>query len=251
MNPPSPSVAAESVSVSFGSRPALESLTFELARGSSTALVGPNGSGKTTLLRLLAGLIGPTSGSVSVTIDRPAFVVQRTNRRAWMPLTAREVLRMGRYASRGLVRRLDQHDHEVVEAAAARLDVADVVDRQFGELSGGQQQRVLVAQALAHDSDLLLLDEPITGLDIPSQDRILEIVAEETARGATVVMSTHHLEEAQRCSTVLLLATRLIAVGTPSEVLTADHLTAAYGDRVLSVADSSTPVVLDEHAHGH
>ena len=136
----------------------------------------------------------------------------------------------------------------IVEAAE-RLDVGSLRKRAYGDLSGGQRQRVLVAQALATDPDLLLLDEPITGLDLVSQARILQIIDEETAAGTTVVLSTHHLGEAKRTDAVMLLAGCLLASGRPEDVLRPDLLAEAFGSRLVR-ADGST-VVIDEHGHAH
>jgi ABC-type cobalamin/Fe3+-siderophores transport system ATPase subunit len=156
---------------------------------------------------------------------------------------------MGRYGRRGLLGRLRSDDHRHITDAADRLEVAGVLDRQYGSLSGGLRQRVLVAQALAQDAPTLLLDEPITGLDLASQQRILAVIAEETAARRVVVFSTHHLDEAERSDRVVLLAGRVVAEGSPAEVLTAELLRQAYGSRVLSSADSGA-VALDDHGHG-
>ena len=119
-------------------------------------------------------------------------------------------------------------------------------------LSGGQRQRVFVAQGLAQQGEVLLLDEPVTGLDVVSRQRILDVVAEERAAGRTIVMTTHDLAEASTTDHVLLLAGRIVAAGSPAEVLTADHLADAYGGRLLRLADGM--VLIDDphhHAHGH
>jgi len=173
---------ATDVCVHYGSVVALAPSTFSIESGTSTALVGPNGSGKSTLLGLLAGLIRPTAGSITIASRvRVAFVAQQQHQHRWMPLSVEDVLRMGRYAERGLLGRLGATDRAAIDDAVARLDIGDLRRRPFGELSGGQRQRVLVAQALTAAPDLLLLDEPITGLDLASQERILEIIAAETA----------------------------------------------------------------------
>ena len=256
MHPPlSPAVRVGRLSAGYGNQPALLDVTFELPRGTSTAVIGPNGSGKTTLLNVLAGLMEPSGGTVQRPAGGVAYVLQSTRTPRWMPLTVAEVLRMSRYRSRGMLGRLTGADREAVADAARRLDVEGLARRQFGELSGGQRQRVLVAQALAQQANLLLLDEPLTGLDISSQGRILEVVDQETARGATVVLSTHHLEEAALCDLVLVLDRKLIASGPPKEILTAELLAQAFGARVGPGGDhpdhDHPPTALhDDHAHG-
>jgi zinc/manganese transport system ATP-binding protein len=243
-------VTAVDVCVHYGTTVALAPSTLAIESGTSTALVGPNGSGKSTLLGLLAGLVRPTAGTLAVAEDaRIAFVAQQQHQHRWMPLSVEDVLRMGRYAERGLLGRLGQRDHAAVDAAARRLDVDDLRRRPFGELSGGQRQRVLVAQALAAAPDLLLLDEPITGLDLASQERILEIIAAETEAGTAVVISTHHLGEARRTDRVLLLAGCVLAVGSPHDVLQPRLLAEAFGDRL--VTSGAATLVVDEHGHAH
>ena len=267
-----PSLRAEGVTFSYGDRPALSDVTIHLRAGSVTALIGPNGSGKTTLLHVLARLIVPESGTVEGP-DRVAYMPHQHGIGIWMPLTVREVIGMGRYRLRGLIGRLTAGDRVRVREAAELLEVNDLLGRQFGELSAGQRQRVLMAQTIMQEGDLLLLDEPITGLDLASQGRILQVINGETARGAIVVLSTHHLDEARRCDHVVLLANRLVAQGSPAEVLTAEILQASYEGRIVQAGDCCDPepeccdppdddgeccedpadrvLVLDEHAHGH
>jgi ABC-type Mn2+/Zn2+ transport system ATPase subunit len=249
-NSPRLVVSATDVCVHYGTVVALAPSTLSVEAGISTALVGPNGSGKSTLLGLLAGLVRPTAGSIRLAPgQRVAFVAQQQHQHRWMPLSVEDVLRMGRYAERGLLGRLGAADRAAIDDAAGRLDVVDLRRRPFGELSGGQRQRVLVAQALAAAPDLLLLDEPITGLDLASQDRILEIIAAETASGAAVVMSTHHLGEARRTDRVLLLAGCILASGPPDDALRPELLAEAFGNRLVSTGAET--LVVDEHGHAH
>jgi ABC-type Mn2+/Zn2+ transport system ATPase subunit len=211
--------------------------------------VGPNGSGKTTLLRLVAGLLPPGTGEVHVRAGvRFAYVAQHQHQHRFMPLTAGEVLDMSRYGERGLLGRFRAADRAVVHAAAERLGVSDLRDRAFGELSGGQRQRVLMASAVASQAAVLLLDEPVTGLDLPSQQRIMAVVAAERAAGRLVVLSTHDLDEAGQCDRVVLLAGRVVAHGSPGEVLVAANLREAYGSHV--VEEDGVPRVIDDHGHG-
>ena len=138
------------------------------------ALVGANGSGKTTLLHLLAGILEPTDGMVSGA-PQVAFVAQDQTHHAWMPMSVDEVLRMGRY--RGLLHRLRAEDRCAIDTSAERLDISHLRSRRFGELSGGERQRVIVARAIASSADLVLLDEPITGLeDLTAQAAAARVV---------------------------------------------------------------------------
>ena len=241
---------AVDVCVHYGPVVALAPSSLAVRRGTATALVGANGSGKSTLLGLLAGLVRPTDGTVALAPGtRVAFVAQQQHQHRWMPLSVEDVLRMGRFGRRGLLGRLRADDRDAIAAAARRLDVEALRKRPFGDLSGGQRQRVLVAQALASEPDLLLLDEPITGLDLPSQQRILDLIDEVTAAGAAVVLSTHHLGEARRTDVVVLLAGCLLAAGAPEEVLQPGLLAEAFGNRLVQ-ADGAAAVI-DEHGHGH
>jgi zinc/manganese transport system ATP-binding protein len=150
----------------YRGRPVLRQLSGSVPALAMTALVGPNGSGKSTLLGVLAGVIQATAGQLRYAEGRPpAFVPQRGAVGDTLPLTARQTVEMGRWNERGLWRPLTRRDRTVVDSAMERLGVADLAARQLGELSGGQRQRVLIAQSLAQRSDLLLLDEPTTGLD--------------------------------------------------------------------------------------
>lgn len=238
--------ATRDACVHFGPVVALAPTTIELRRGESVALVGANGSGKTTLLSLLAGLRPATDGDVLVG-GTVAMVTQHHEHHRWMPLSVDEVLRMGRYGARRLLGRLGSGDRQVLTEMAERLEVQHLRRRAFGDLSGGQQQRVLVAQALAAEPALLLLDEPITGLDLPSQLRILEVIADQAAAGGTVVFSTHHLAEARRADRVLLMAGCVLADGSPESVLVPGLLAEAFGGRV--IRDDGSSIVVDEHGH--
>ena len=241
-------VEADEVCVHFGSTVALAPTSFELQRGTAVALVGSNGSGKTTLLSTIAGLIRPTAGSITVD-GSVAMVTQTPHHHRWMPLTVDEVLRMGRYPARGLLGRVRASDRAIIADAAELLEVRHLRRRPFGELSGGQRQRVLVAQSLAAEPDVLLLDEPVTGLDLPSQLRILEVVADHARQGGVVVFSTHHLAEARRADRVMLMAGCVLADGAPAEVLVPELLAEAFGGRLLR--DDGTSILVDDHGHDH
>jgi zinc/manganese transport system ATP-binding protein len=245
---PPPVIEARDVCVHYGSTVGLAPSSLSVPAGQSVALVGPNGSGKSTLLLVLAGLLKPTSGTVAVAkAARISFVAQHQLQHRWMPISVGDVLRMGRYGERGLLGRLGAADRAAIKAAAGRMDVTGMMRRSFGALSGGQRQRVLVAQALAAEPDLLLLDEPITGLDLASQQRILELIAELTSRGTTVILSTHHLGEARHTDRVVLLAGCVMADGTPDDVLRPALLAEAYGNRMVRTDHGA--VVIDDHGH--
>jgi len=247
-------ITLDRATVAYGPKTVLDDVSVTIGDSTSVAIIGPNGSGKTTLLNVIVGLIKPVSGTVTVdTEGATAYVLQHRNTRSWLPLTAGEVITMGCYRRR-MVGRLSRSDRGRIADAATRLEVNDLLGRQYGELSGGQQQRVLLSQALVQEPSILLLDEPITGLDLASQQRILDLMAEETAKGTTVLTTTHNLDEARHCDVVLLMAGRLVKEGPPDDVLTAEHLRTAFGPRVLGDHDhhdhSLELLVVDDHGHG-
>ncbi|HEX4866194.1 MAG TPA: zinc ABC transporter ATP-binding protein AztA [Acidimicrobiales bacterium] len=237
--------------LAYGPRTVLSRATFAIPTGAVTALIGPNGAGKSTLLHALAGQLEPRSGRLEVAAaGRPggvAYVLQATKVSDQLPITVRETVTMGRYASVGPFRRLRGEDRDAIDAAMEALAITDLASRQLHELSGGQRQRAFVAQGLAQRAELLLLDEPITGLDVVSRQHILDAIAAERTAGRTVVVSTHDLGDAAAADHLLLLAGRLVACGPPADVLTDTHLADAYGGHLLRFGDST--LVIDDHPH--
>lgn len=256
-------VVGQQVVIARGSRVALEASDFTIPEGSITAIIGPNGSGKSTLLHAIAGLLPITGGSLTVLGSTPesaqdaiSYVLQYTAAPAGTPITVRETVGMGRYPSVGLLRRFTRDDRDRVAAAMERLEITDLARRHLTELSGGQRQRVYVAQGIAQDHSVLLLDEPLTGLDITSARTIDAIIHEEPTRGCTVVLTTHDLEEARAADHVILTAGRVVASGPPASALTTANLATAYGLGTLHEPDSDAPLFPTEHHdhgdhHGH
>ncbi|GAB2713723.1 zinc ABC transporter ATP-binding protein AztA [Nocardia thraciensis] len=216
-----PAVRIDALTAGYHSRTVLHAITTDIPTGRVTAIVGPNGSGKSTLLGVVAGVVAPATGTVERGSDRrPAFVVQHSAVPATLPLTVRETVAMGRWAHRGPWRRLTRADTAIVRACMERMGIADLARRRLTILSGGQRQRALLAQALAQQSDLLLLDEPTTGLDPEAQQQISHTLRELTADGVTVVQATHDHREALRADHCLQLDTgRLVGAGAPADVL--------------------------------
>lgn len=248
------SVAVEGsgVVLAYGELVALERSDFQVPRGSITAVMGPNGSGKTTLLNGIAGLTRPIAGTIRVHGEdrrhrNVAYVLQSTRVNEAMPVTVQEVVSMGRYGRLGPLRPFGEQDRRACRAAMQTLDIQDLAVRHLDQLSGGQRQRVFVAQGLAQEAGTLLLDEPITGLDLVSRGRILEALNRERERGTTIVMTTHDLEEASEADCVLLLSGRVLASGPPDRVLTPALLSEAYGVRLTALEGGQ--VVLDDAHH--
>ncbi|MDQ2650128.1 MAG: ABC transporter ATP-binding protein [Actinomycetota bacterium] len=241
---------ARDLELAHGSHLALAAATFTIPVGAVTALIGPNGAGKSTVLHALAGLLDPRAGHLEVRADRPsgvAYVLQGTHTANHVTLTVRETVTMGRYASLGPWRRLRPEDREHVDAALETLGLTAIAGRPLHQLSGGERQRAFVAQGLAQDAELLLLDEPITGLDVVSRHHILEAMAAERAKGRAVVVSTHDLGDAANADHLLLLSGRVVAEGPADQVLTEEHLADAYGGHFLRVGGHT--LILDDHAH--
>lgn len=244
----------EKLDLRYGEKYAVQAISVSFDAGMTYALVGPNGSGKTSVLQLIANLVKPSSGSVTWSVPpRIGYVGQHQHQHRWMPLTVSEVVTIGRYRERGLIGRLDASDRRHIESALERLEISGLANSSYGTLSGGQKQRVLLASALASEPTVILLDEPITGLDLPSQQLILSVIDSERDAGKLVLLSTHHLEEAQRCDRVLLLKNRLVSHGAPATVLTEENLATTFGVRFVNVADSDAVgdfMVVDDHGHG-
>jgi manganese transport system ATP-binding protein len=237
--------------LAYGHRTVLHASSFTVPSGAVTALIGPNGAGKSTVLNAVAGLLPPRSGTLDVPARRHrggvAYVLQATRANEHLPLTVRETVTMGRYGTVGPLRRLQAHDRSAIDSAMERVAIIDLASRPLRELSGGQRQRAFVAQGLAQQADVLLLDEPITGLDLVSRQHILDAIAKERADGRAVMVSTHDLGDAAAADHLLLLAGRVVASGTPDHVLTEAHLAEAYGGHLLRVGDGT--LILDDHPH--
>lgn len=242
-------VTARDVVFAYGHRIAIDSSTFEIPGAGVTAVIGPNGSGKSTLLGGIAGLIEPSAGHLDVEVSQEsiAYVMQSTKVNDTLPVTVEEVVSMGRYSTLGLTRRFGTDDREAVGSAMDRMRIGDIARSHLSELSGGQRQRVFMAQGLAQDHELLLLDEPLTGIDIVTAQAIDEVIHEETRAGRAVVMTTHDLSEAQVADHVILLSRRVVASGAPEEVLSGEKLVEAYGSSLLHVEEGK--IFVDDPAH--
>lgn len=246
---------ARGLALAYNGKLVVEASDFGIPAAALTAVIGPNGAGKSTLLHALTGLVKPVTGELKVFGESPdkvrgkvGYVLQATKVNEVMPVTVREAVAMGRYAVLGSFRWFGKRDQQLVDQAIERLDIGELSGAHLTELSGGQRQRVFVAQGLAQDAELLLLDEPATGLDLVSRDLIAAALDDELARGRTVVITTHDLADASGASHVLLMAQKVFAEGAPDEVLAPDVLSGAYGIGILHLEDGT--IVLDDAAHG-
>ncbi len=237
--PGAPALDVRDVVVSYNNVLALDHVTFQVQPNERVAVVGPNGAGKSTLFKAISGIIRPASGEIRIFGEPPgghiciAYVPQRSQIDWEFPVTVADVVMMGRIGKLGLFRWPRKRDWAIVEDALKQVGMLELKDRQIGELSGGQQQRVFLARALAQEAELLLLDEPFTGLDAPSQQAILDILDLVKARGVTALVSTHDLDlAAKHFDRMMLLNRRVVAFGPPERVFTPDILIEAYGGHV-------------------
>ena len=244
-----PLFEAVDVTLQYGDAIALRDFSVVLREGEQVAVIGPNGAGKSTLFKLIVGEKRPTRGHASLYGTNPAehlcvaYVPQRQSVDWNFPVTVRDVVMMGRTSRIGLFRWARQIDRKIVYQSLERVNGTHLIDKQIGELSGGQQQRIFIARALAQEADLLLLDEPLAGLDIPSQEQVLDVLDSISAEGMTLIVATHNLGlAAERFDKVMLLNGRLISFGPPAEVLTADNLVQAYGSSRLMLSASEWEV---------
>ena len=223
-------VSFRDAALGYGNTPALTGLTLDVFGGQALALVGPNGGGKTTLMRGIVGGCSILSGSVRVDAERIGLVPQSADLDLTFPVNASEVVTMGLISEAGWGRRICADMRARVADALERVNLTERASHRFGTLSGGQRQRVLVARALVARPELVMMDEPFNGLDAPSRDIITHLIAELTASGVGVIVSTHDLSLARDvCSHACVLASRQIALGPVADVLSPSILARAYG----------------------
>ncbi len=248
-----PPIHIVGVNVSYNGTTALSDVDVEIPSRARVAVVGPNGAGKTTLLQVIAGTIEPSSGEVNVFGHGPrghvciAYVPQRSQVDWSFPVTVQDVVMMGRIRKLGFLQWPRRRDWEIVSAALNQVDMLSHLDSPIGELSGGQQQRVFLAQALAQEAEILLLDEPLTGLDLPSQETILNLLDELHGLGITLLVSTHDLNlAAERFDQILLLNRRLIAFGSPAQALNQASLLEAYSGHLHLVQGETGAIIVTD-----
>lgn len=245
-----PAISLRDVTVNRGGRNVLTIGRLAIERG-YTALVGPNGSGKSTLLHAISGLLAPSNGTIDldeafVGGNRISYVLQTQHASERLLVTAREVVALG--CTPGLRHKLlGRTDRTAVEQALERLEITRLANRHLADMSGGQRQRVFIAQGLVQDADIMLLDEPVAGLDLASTQVIRRAIDDQRAAGKVVIVATHDLDEATRADHVVMLNREVVAAGSPAEVLRAENLRRAYQGRVLEIGDGFVTVDDDHH----
>ncbi len=265
--PGEPILRVGGLNVRYNGRAALQAISFEVRSGERLAVVGPNGAGKSTLFKVIAGIAAPSSGEVHVYGHEPgghiciAYLPQRSEVDWNFPVSVSEVVMMGRIGKLGLFNWPKARDWEIVHNALDLVGLTSLSRRQISELSGGQQQRMFIARALAQEAELMLMDEPLSGLDVGSQESIFQIMDALRGQGVTVMVALHDLKvAAERFDRVLLLNRELIGLGPPDETFTSERLIAAYGGHLRLVSTAEGVLALEDsccdegveggHSHG-
>jgi ABC-type Mn2+/Zn2+ transport system ATPase subunit len=261
-------LSLRNVTVAYDDNVVLSRLSLDIAAGEFVGIVGPNGAGKSTLLNGVLGILPRISGEVlahGVPVAQAragiAYMPQREAVDWSFPVSVADVVMMGRQGRIGWLRRPGATDRAAVNRALGLADVLSLRARPIGQLSGGQQQRVFLARALAQEAQLLLLDEPMQGVDATTQETILALLRAFQADGHTILMTTHDLGVARAfCSQLLFLNHGVIAYGPPAETFTTDVLRATYGGHIVRLpGDNGTADALadalvileDDPHHGH
>lgn len=240
LHEPDLALHVEDLTVSYHGKPVLWDVDVDVPPGVMAAVVGPNGAGKSTLIKSVLGLVKPTAGHMRL-FGRPyaearrevGYVPQRSAVDWDFPTTALDVVTMGRYGHLGWLRRPGRRERERALAALDRVGMADFADRQISQLSGGQQQRVFLARALVQDARVYFLDEPMAGVDAPTERAIVRILKDLRDAGRTLVVVHHDLQTVRDYfDWLVILNVRVVAQGPVEEVYTTDNLRRAYGGQI-------------------
>lgn len=257
-----PAIEFERVTVAYSKKVAMEDVSFELNQGEFLGIIGPNGSGKTTLLKTILGLIVPVSGRVRVlgmegagivrVRQRIGYVPQRKPIDPKMPISVVEAVLMGTYSRMGLLRWPKKAERQRANLALAAVGLQELAGHIAGHLSGGQQQRLFLARALVGNPDILLLDEPTAGVDVPTRNQMVELIRRlHQEWGLTTVYVTHDLNEVMSCSDKIMLLNRTVfGFGTCTEVITDEMLSRLYHTGVKVLQEGGKRYVITGDYHG-
>ncbi len=233
-------ISAKELTVTYrNGHTALRNASFTIPRGTVTALVGVNGAGKSTLFKAIMGFVPAASGEIRL-LGKPVKNALRYNLVAYVPqseevdwafpVLVEDVVMMGRYGHMGFLRRPSAKDHAAVKNALERVGMQEFTKRQIGELSGGQRKRVFLARALAQDGQVILLDEPFTGVDVKTEEQIVKLLRELREEGRVMLVSTHNLGSVPEfCDRTVLVKGTILAYGPTDDVFTHQNLELAFG----------------------
>ena len=235
------------LTVSYGPVPALLDVSVKIPKGKLVGIIGPNGSGKSTLIKAMLGFVKPDLGDVkifgreaSAAKGMVAYVPQRGAVDWDFPITVREVATMGRYGHRRWWQDMSRNDLQIADEALEKVRMSEFASRQIGQLSGGQQQRVFMARALAQNAEILLLDEPFSGVDAATENAILDVLQETKNQGRTVCVVHHDLATAaEYFDYLILLKQRMFGFGTPAQILVPQLLCDVYEGNMKVFAELS------------
>ncbi len=239
-----PSVETHNLTVVYNKKPAIWNIDFTLPYGEIIGIMGPNGSGKSTLLKSIMGIIDPNIGYVKIfdqelekVRDRVSYVPQRQSVDWDFPASVYDVVAMGRYAEKGMFRKLNRADKEVITESLEKVNMKAFAKRQISQLSGGQQQRVFIARALAQQADIYLMDEPLVGVDAATEQSIISLLKDMKNEGKTILVVHHDLHTASEYfDWLILLNTRLVASGSIASVFKEELLKEAYGGQLTTLS---------------
>ncbi len=248
------SVEVHDLTVVYDRKPALWDIDFVLPKGKLIGVIGPNGSGKSTLIKSMMGIVPKSSGWVKIfgeNIDKVrhkvSYVPQRESVDWDFPTNVEDVVMMGRYGRKNLLKRATKGDHIIVEESLKKVGMWPFKDRQIAQLSGGQQQRVFMARALAEQAELYLMDEPFAGVDAATENSIFKVFQEIRDSGKTMMVVHHDLQSAAKYfDWIVLLNTRLVAYGPIQDVFTKEYMEEAYGGQ-LSVLHQVHEILRQKH----
>ena len=262
VSPRVPLISTRHLTVHYDQRMALEDVSIDIFGGETLSVLGPNGAGKSTLLKVIAGMLTPSHGTATIAgmplkgaHRRITYVPQRSGADWTFPISVQEAVLLGINRITPRWRPFNRTEKQRALAALEEVGMQHLAKVQIGALSGGQQQRVFLARALLQCGDVLLLDEPFTGVDVPTQEMFVRLFDELRSRGTAIVYATHDLAQAQQTSDrVLLVNRRIVAAGTTKDVMTREHLQATFGGQIVVLTEpAATPtpdpvVVLDRDA---
>jgi manganese/zinc/iron transport system ATP- binding protein len=242
-----PIIEAHNLTVLYGRKPAIWNVDFKLPEGQVIGIMGPNGSGKSTLLKSIMGVVTPTTGYTKVydqelnqVRHKVSYVPQRQEIDWDFPASVWDIVSMGRFHFRGLFKRLTSEDNDIIQESLEKVNMLGFAKRQISQLSGGQQQRVFLARAIAQQGELFLMDEPFAGVDIATEEMIVDLLKEMKDQGKTLVIVHHDLHTAQSYfDHLVLMNTRLVACGKTSDVFTDQILTDTYGGKLTTISKIS------------